>query len=79
MLWSLLLYAIMMLALNWDDVSNKVRGTNSVTVMSNIPAPQTPSTNNPVTIPASISRKAGVLQTIIILAKDINGIVRTAY
>ncbi len=77
MLWSVLLYAILMLALNWDDVSNKVRGTNPVTVMSNIP--QTPTKNDPVTIPASISHKAGIIQTIITFAKDINGIVRITY
>jgi hypothetical protein len=36
LLWSLLLYVIMMLAFNWDDISNSVTGRNTITVVNHM-------------------------------------------
>lgn len=33
LLWSLLLYTVLMLAFNWDEVNNTIRGRNSATII----------------------------------------------
>ena len=64
-----------MLACNWDDVSNKVRGINPITVVNNISA-GAPGANSSVVHPASISHRAGILYVIIEVAGSIGNIVR---
>ena len=61
--WSLLLYALFMLAFNWDDVSNKVRGVNPITIVNNIPSGSPASGSS--TAPASISGSDSILNLII--------------
>ena len=34
MLWSLLLYSALMLALNWEEVGNTIKGKSTVTILS---------------------------------------------
>jgi hypothetical protein len=34
LLWSLLLYTVLMLVINWDDVKNSVRGKNPTTIVN---------------------------------------------
>ena len=75
MLWSLLLYATFMLACNWDEVSNKVRGINPITVVNNISA-GAPGANSTVVHPASISHQAGILYVIIAVANSFGNFVR---
>ena len=75
MLWSVLLYIVLMLAFNWDDISNKVRGTNPITIIGNIPSQQTPAANNPTIVPSSIAHNVSVVEKIINLTKTISGIV----
>ena len=76
MLWSMLLYVILMLAFNWDDVSNKVRGNNPITVISNIPSPEiaVPVANNPISSHSSIAHNVSAVRKIITLAKSISNI-----
>jgi len=74
MMWSLLLYALFMLAFNWDDVSDKVRGVNPITIVNNIPS-GTPAAS-PATNPTSISQSAGVLSFMITLLNGIEKAVR---
>ena len=78
MLWSMLLYVVLMLAFNWDDVNNKVKSSNPITVMSNITSPQTPEANNPAAIPPSIAHNMGFAEKIITLARNISGIIGIA-
>jgi len=54
MLWSVLLYAVIMAVLNWEDVSGTILGKNAVTIVSHtLPAPAT--VTDPPGAPASIS------------------------
>ena len=73
MLWSLLLYAAFMLAFNWDDVSNRVRGVNPVTVVNNI-QPGQGAGNNPVTVPATISGDAGIINGLLNVLKGLGNV-----
>lgn len=77
MLWSVLLYVVLMLAFNWDDVSNKVKGTNPITIISNIPSPETTMTN---TLPAapSILHHAGIIEKIGTIAGSVVKIIGIA-
>ena len=77
-LWSVLLYIVLMLSFNWDDVSTKVRDTNPITVINNINSPQTPPANDPAIIPSTISHNVSIVGKIITLAKTIGKIVGIA-
>ena len=70
MLWSLLLYAAVMLVINWDDISNTVAGKNAIAVVNNIPEQQVPVVNNP----PSISHHTGTLKTILLAVKAVSGL-----
>jgi hypothetical protein len=74
LVWSLLLYIVMMLVFNWDDVRNTIRGTNAVTVMNNTSLPGIPQTNEPSAFPASITHHTSPLKNIFIVLKEISGI-----
>ena len=75
LLWSLLLYVVMMLAFNWDEVSNTVKGNNTITVVTHtLPEPQFPYANDPGTFPANISKHTGIIVNIVSLVKDIYSI-----
>ena len=78
MLWSVLLYAVLMLAFNWDDVSNKVRGSNPITVMSNSGQAETPCTSKPIVVPTSISEKTNVVDHVITVLDYLHRIVYVA-
>lgn len=78
MLWSILLYVVLMLAFNWDDVSGKVRGSNPITITTNTPVEQLPATNDPAVIPANISHHIGILEKSIVIAKSISCIIGIA-
>ena len=71
MLWSLLLYTVFMLALNWDDVSNKVRGINPITIVNSISA-QPSSVNKPSVIIPAISRSTGIIKGLINLVSSLH-------
>jgi len=75
MLWSVLLYVVLMLAFNWDDVNNKVRGNNPITIISNITSSQVPVINNPTVIHSSITDNVSLIKKIITVAKGIHDIV----
>jgi hypothetical protein len=67
MLWSLLLYIVLMLAFNWQEVSNSITGRNKITVVNNLQSEaQQPATN--------ISVRPGVLFNVITMIKIIGGI-----
>ncbi len=72
MLWSLLLYTVFMVALNWDDVSNKVRGVNPITVITNVSS-QPPVISKPAVVTPSISRGVGVIRGLINLVSSVSG------
>ena len=75
MLWSLLLYVVMMLAFNWDEVSNVVTGKNMITVVNNAqPEQQISGVNTPTVTPASISTHSGAVKSILAILKTISGI-----
>ena len=69
MLWSLLLYVVMMLAINWDDVSRTISGKNTIAVVSEQPTKQIPGSN----APASISKHVGIIKSIVSIVKTISG------
>jgi len=71
MVWSVLLYVVLMLVFNWDDVSNRVKGTNAITIIGNIPSPQSFPPANPVTISPSISHNISVIEKATMIAKEI--------
>ena len=79
MLWSLLLYTVFMLAFNWDDVSNKVRGINPITVVNNIPV-QPYSVDRPAIVPPSIAHTTGLIRGLVNLVSSLHvpaGIIRS--
>ena len=69
MLWSLLLYALFMLAFNWDDVSNRVRGTDPITVV-NSTSPSLPSASKGEQ-PASISLWGNMFNLVMAIANAV--------
>ncbi len=69
MLWSLLLYTVFMAALNWDDVSNKVRGINPITVITNI-STQSYSVDRPAIVPPSIAHTTGLIRRLVHLVSS---------
>ena len=73
MMWSLLLYGFFMLAFNWEDVSNKVRGINPITVVNNIPS----GTINaaPATAPASIATRGSGLNLLLGMLNEVGNII----
>ena len=71
MLWSVLLYTIFMLVFNWDDVSNKVRGINPITIVNSISAQPT-SVSKPAVVTPSISYSTGLLRTLINLVSSLH-------
>jgi hypothetical protein len=73
MLWSLLLYAVMMLAINWDEVRNAVNGSPAIVVENTgPPGSQAPFTTNPPSAP-NISGRTGFVKTMIMLVRTLSG------
>ena len=71
MLWALLLYTAVMLAFNWDDVSNATFGKNTIAIVSSdeqIPHP--PCLNCPDKNRSHIS----VIKGIVAIMKTVTGI-----
>jgi len=72
-LWSLLLYTVMMLAFNWEEVNSTLKGHNAVTIES-VPA----SPLDPYIHPASIAIRKSGFGTVINLIRNISGFVTAA-
>ena len=76
MLWSLLLYVAMMLAINWDDIKNTVSGKNKTAIVTNIaPESQNPSVTSPSVVPANISRHTNIFKKVMTL---LSGVAQTS-
>ena len=73
MLWSVLLYGVCMLAVNWDDVSNKIRGVHPVTIISDLSTP--PNIVNPVHPAKSISLNATVIRNLAAIAHAVDNVI----
>ncbi len=65
MLWSLLLYITMMLVVYHDEVSNVITGHNAVAVITG--------TEQPVTDTPDIPKKQGVIKSLAVIVRTING------
>jgi len=74
MLWSVLLYIVMMLAFNWDDLSSRVKGTNPITIIGNLPSQQ----SLPEATPATIAHNVSTVEKITMIAKAIIHVVGIA-
>lgn len=69
MLWSLLLYLVTMVAINWDEINNTLSGKNKTTIVNNILQDlQSPAVNNP---PANISHHADVFKKVMTVLSSI--------
>jgi len=77
MLWSLLLYMIMMLAINWDEISNTVNGKTGISVVNTSLPVSLPVVNEPVAAPTNISTHSGFVTNIVAVIKTIAGISAT--
>lgn len=73
MLWSLLLYCVLMIAINWEEVNNTMHGRNSITVV-NTNHEITPQVVTPSASQTNIAEKTGVAKNIIAVLKVISGI-----
>lgn len=76
LLWSLLLYVVLMAAFNWDDVSNTITGRSMITVVSRpLPEGQNPEAGElPPTTPAAIALHNGMAKNIVAVLKIISGV-----
>lgn len=72
MTWALLLYAVMMLLINWEEVSNVVNNKAGITVVEQPAA--TPGTNPSGTPPVNITTRAHTLITVVRMIQAIAGI-----
>jgi len=72
MLWSMLFYSILMLAINWDDIATKVMGRNTTIVTNNVPLQQSPAIDAPESVPAKISG-SGIIENISSVVRIVNG------
>ncbi len=72
MLWSLLLYVVLMVSFNWDDLNNKIRGANAITVVN---VQQAPPVTDPAVTSSKIAHNISAAEKIITLAKTIGGII----
>jgi hypothetical protein len=70
MMWSALLYMCLMLAINWDDVSKAVHGTQAIVVNNS----SIQNITEPAPAKANINAHSGVMKTIVIVIKAISGI-----
>jgi hypothetical protein len=78
MLWSLLLYAVVMLAANWDEVGNAVKGSNVVTVVNNMqPGAQSQAANEPGMAPVSIAQHSHIIKDAVALVIRVADVVTT--
>jgi hypothetical protein len=68
-LWSLLLYVVMMLTINWDDVSRTLTSKDAMAVVCDSAAQQIPYSKPP----ASITGHTGVIKSIVSIVKAISG------
>ncbi len=64
LMWSVLLYCTLMLVFNWEDVSNKVRGINPITVVSDITV-QPPFSNTTPVVHPNIGHNPGIITGLI--------------
>ena len=69
MLWSALLYVVLMLGINWDDLYNRVKGTNAITVIRILPSQQSTPEASPVSIPANIAHSVSTVEKITTITK----------
>ena len=77
MLWSVLLYVAMMVAFNWDDVRNVVNGSNPITIVNN-PQIEPAALNQPEGIPSNITKRKGVIKSIVSLVRIVSGVAEIA-
>ncbi len=69
MLWSLLLYVALMLAVNWDDIHNAFTGRNKITIVADT---TTASQNTSAQVPATITHHASSFKKVITLFSGIS-------
>lgn len=72
-LWSVLLYTVMMLVFNWEEINSTLKGRNAVTIES---VPVSPF--EPYTHPASIAIHKNGFGAVINLIRNISGFVTAA-
>lgn len=74
MMWSLLLYVVMMLAFNWDEIGRTINGKNAVAIVTDTPEQQIPYPGTP----ARIAAPAGILRGIVAVVRTISGFTAVA-
>jgi hypothetical protein len=75
LLWSVLLYVLLMAGFNWEEVRNTFTGKNNITVVK--PAPrdmQTSYINELEPVTPSISEHTGAVHNAIVIVKTIIGV-----
>jgi hypothetical protein len=73
MLWSLLLYVVLMLCINWEDVTNRISGRSATIVSVNHTAPETPGVDAPTIVPVKILGKSALLMDVVVMIRTITG------
>lgn len=63
-LWSFLLYLVMMLAINWDDVSGAVKGNHAITIIDGTSDNNAAVTPNTSTRPRAIKSVIAIVRTL---------------
>jgi hypothetical protein len=69
LLWSLLLYVVMMSVMNWEEIRNTVKGGNSITVVTT----EQNSDGNTIVSHANISERKGFVNDVAALLKTLSG------
>ena len=73
---SLLLYVVMMLVFNWDEVSKTIRGDNALTIVTDtLNGAQSVSDGQVGNTSPNIAQHAGVLRTALAILKEVSSIV----
>lgn len=70
--WSMLLYVAVMLIFNWEEVSNKVNGKNSVTVVTHT-LPQPAEVIIPATTTDDVAKTTDIISGLWHLVKQLTG------
>lgn len=71
MLWSVLLYMVVMLVFNWQEVNNTLRGRHDVTVITDLLSDRNGNNNGGQ---KNISARSGIIATSLSLLRVITGI-----
>ena len=70
LLWSLLFYIAMMVAVNWDEIRNTATGKNDITVVNNtLPGTQSIPVNDPEKTHPGIADHLSAVRVFIAIAK----------